>query len=419
MNDEDAMAAQAAIAAKVGDFYEAHPYPPPSDDLDAYRRHWDDRRRRAESYLFWPGEPYRDDRRILVAGCGTMQAAHYAVRWPNAHVVGIDVSERSIAFEQQLKDKHRLENLELWQLPIELAAQLEQTFDYVVCTGVLHHLPDPDPGLRALGGVLSPRGAMHIMVYAPYGRVGVYLLQEYCRKLGVGWDSADLRDLTDALKALPSDHPIVPLLKRSPDFATEAGLADALLHPNDRAYSVPQLMDFIAGAGLQFGRWLRQAPYLPSCGAIASTAHARRLEELPAVEQYAAMELFRGTMVRHSAILYRSDGQPADMDFHGDAWLNYVPIRLPETIAVHERLPAGAAAVLINRSHEYTDLYLPIDALRERLFESIDGRRAIRQMGPATIDRELARDLFRQLWQWDQIVFDTSSILASNTESSV
>ena len=413
------MAAQAAIAANVSDFYETHPYPPPSDDLEAYRRHWDDRRRRAESYLFWPSEPYRDDRRILVAGCGTMQAAHYAVRWPNAQVVGIDVGERSIAFEQQLKDKHGLENLELWQLPIELAAELEQTFDYVVCTGVLHHLPDPDAGLRALAGVLSPHGAMHVMVYAPYGRTGVYLLQEYCHKLAIGWDSAEIRDLTDALKALPPDHPIVPLLKRSPDFATEAGLADALLHPNDRAYSVPQLMDFIAGAGLRFGRWLRQAPYLASCGAIALTQHARRLERLSAVEQNAAMELFRGTMLRHSAILHRSDGPAGEIDFRGDAWLDFVPIRLPETIVVHERLPAGAAAVLINRNHEYTDLYLPIDALRERLFEAIDGRRAIRQMGRATIDREPARDFFRQLWQWDQIVLDTSSTLASNTERTV
>jgi len=419
VNQNDAMAALAAIAASVGDFYERHPYPPPLDDIEAYRRTWDEKRRRVESHLFWPEARFRDDPRILVAGCGTMQAAHYAVRWPNAQVVGIDVSERSIAFEEGLKKAHGLERLELRQLPVEKAAELQQRFDYVVCTGVLHHLPDPDAGLRALRDVLEIGGALHVMIYAPYGRAGVYLLQEYCRRLGIGWDAADIRDLADVLKALSPDHPIVPLLKRSPDFASEAGLADALLHPNDRAYSVTQFMDFIEGAGLRFGRWLRQAPYLPSCGAIAATSHAGRLERLALVEQYAAMELFRGTMVRHSAILYRSDGQPTEIDFRGDAWLDYVPIRLPETIVVHERLPAGAAAVLINRSHEYTDLYLPIDALQERLFESIDDRRTIRQMGRATIDRELARDFFRQLWQWDQIVFDTSSILASNTERTV
>jgi hypothetical protein len=170
-------------------------------------------------------------------------------------------------------------------------------------------------------------------------------------------------------------------------------------------------------AGLRFGRWLRQAPYLPFCGAIASTPHASRLANLPGTEQYAAMELFRGSMVRHSAIVYCALGQEAGVDFGGDAWLEYVPIRLPETVAVHDRLPPGASAVLINRSHTYTDLYLPIDAVRERILEAIDGNRRIADMGRATIDKNLARDFFRQLWRWDQVVFDTIKSRASRSDS--
>jgi SAM-dependent methyltransferase len=411
------MAAQAAIAAKVSDFYETHPYPAPKDDLEAYHRAWNDLRRRAESHLLWPHEPYRDDRSILVAGCGTRQAAHYAVRWPKARVVGIDVSDRSIAFEEELKRNHGLQNLEVRRLEIERAAELGEQFDHVVCTGVLHHLPDPDAGIRALLDVLSRNGAMHVMVYAPYGRAGIYLLQEYCRRLGLGSSTNEVRELAQTLKALPADHPIVPLLRNSPDFASEAGLADALLHPNDRAYSTPQFMDFVANAGLRFGRWLRQAPYLASCGAIAATPHGANVAALPAVQQYALMELFRGTMVRHTAILYRGDAVSNGIDFSGDEWLDYVPIRLPETIVVKERLPAGASAVLINRNHTDTDLYLPVDALRERLLEAIDGRKRIREMGRATIDKSLARDFFEQLWRWDQVVFDTTNARPSNTES--
>ena len=85
MSDEEVSgAASAAIASQVTDFYESHPYPPPVDDLEAYRKLWDEPRRRADSHLIWPHEPYRDDRTILVAGCGTTQAAHYALRWPRA-----------------------------------------------------------------------------------------------------------------------------------------------------------------------------------------------------------------------------------------------------------------------------------------------------------------------------------------------
>jgi SAM-dependent methyltransferase len=397
------------VAARVGEFYDSHPYPPPVDDLSVYGRSWDDRRRRAESHLFWPDEPYRDDRTILIAGCGTAQAAHYALRWPHARVVGIDLSEESIAFTRELKRKHALHNLEVRRLAVERAAELGQTFDYVVCTGVLHHLPDPDAGLRALRDVLDSNGALHIMVYAPYGRAGIYMLQEYCRRLGVGWSDREVADLAASLKALPADHPLAPLLRTSPDFANKDALADALLHPRDRSYSVPQLMNFLDGAGLVFGRWVRQAPYLPDCGALAQTPHRALLTQLSVEGQYAAVELFRGGMVRHSAIAYRNDCPARAVSFDGDDWRRYIPIRLPETVTVRDRLPPGAVAVLINRNHTYTDLYLPIDARQEQLLPAIDGERTIVEIHKLTgADQSGARAFFRQLWLWDQVVFDAS-----------
>jgi SAM-dependent methyltransferase len=395
------------MVTSLADFYDRHPYPPPRDDLAAYRRAWDERRRYADAHLFWPGEAYREDRHILVAGCGTMQAAHYALRWPQARVVGIDVSANSLDYCRGLKEHYRLDNLELRLLPVERAGELEEAFDSVVCTGVLHHLTDPDAGLRALRDALAPRGALHLMVYAPYGRAGVYLLQEYCRRLGIGATREDIRDLAGTLKALPTDHALTPLLLRSPDFSSVAGLADALLHPHDRAYAVPELLDFLVRADLSFGRWVRGAPYSPWCGALAASPHRARLAALPLEAQYAALELFRGTMVRHSLIAYRSPGDARENapDFAGEAWLGFTPIRLPNTIEVRERVPAGATVVLINRDHTETDLYLPITARQEELLCGVDGKRTIDEICPDPRDRELARTFFEQLWRWDQIVF--------------
>jgi SAM-dependent methyltransferase len=400
--------AGAAIAARVGDFYERHPYPPPVDDLEDYSRKWDDRRRRADAHLFWPSEPYRDDRSVLVAGCGTTQAAKFALRWPRANVTGIDVSAGSLVFAEQMKVKYGLDNLRLKQLSIESVGELGKSFDHVVCTGVLHHLPDPDAALRALRDVLKPNGAMQLMVYAPYGRAGVYLIQDYCRRLGISATDAEIHDLDIALRSLPPDHPLVPLLRNSADFGKAAGRADALLHPRDRAYSIPQLLDFLRGGGLRFGRWLRQAAYLPQCGAPSLTPHTAKLMRLPVEEGYAAIELFRGTMVRHTVVAYRSDSSRTVTDiFDGNAWLHYVPIRLPDTIMVEEGLPAGAAAVLINRWHTYTDLYLPIDAQQKSLFDAIDGQRTIAEIAPDGALRPVARVLFERLWWYDQVVFDT------------
>ena len=212
------------------------------------------------------------------------------------------------------------------------------------------------------------------MVYAPHGRIGVYMLQEFCRRVGIAATDDGIRELVAALGALPPGHPLGTLLREAPDFRQPAALADALLHPQDRAYSVPQLFELLHGAGLQFGRWVRQAPYCPRCGVMARLPQAARLAPLPLPDQYAAVELFRGTMLRHSAVLYRDDAQAATAvqpPFTGDAWESYVPIRMPDTIAVEENLPAGAAAVLINRNHTFTDIYLPLDAQEKRLFDAM------------------------------------------------
>src|SRR4029453_3213668 len=105
------MRADSAVA--VQDFYWGFPHPPPVDNLDFYQRHWQDpQRRRADYHLFWPAQSYRDDFSILVAGCGTSQAAKHALRWPAARVTGIDFSAASVRCTEALQRKYDLGNLE-------------------------------------------------------------------------------------------------------------------------------------------------------------------------------------------------------------------------------------------------------------------------------------------------------------------
>src|SRR5271165_3678205 len=402
-------------ADAVRAFYESHPYPAPIGNLDRHRdlyRNPD--RRRALSLLLWPTEKPRANRDILVAGCGTSQAAIHALREPGARVTAIDISETSLRYTRDLQQKYRLRNLDLHRLAIEQVEELGQMFDQIVCTGVLHHLPDPDIGLRSLRNVLAQNGAMHLMVYAAYGRAGIYMMQEYCRLLGVGASDEELRDLGTTIGALSSDHPIAGVARRAKDFRNPDALADALLHPQDRAYTVPQLYAWLERCGLSFGRWFEQAPYLPQCGAIARTPHAARLVSLSPRLQHAAVELLRGTMTRHNLVAYRADrlGASQPISFDGDAWRNYVPLRLPWTLCIRERLPPGSVAVLINRAHTYPDLALPIDAAQEQIFAGIDGKRSIGEILQNAAEAggdEQARRFMEQLWEYDQIVFDATA----------
>jgi SAM-dependent methyltransferase len=404
----------ACAAAEIRNFYERMPYPAPIANLDEHRElSSNPERRRALFHRVWPAGAAGANRDVLIAGCGTSQAARYALGEPTARVTAIDISETSLHHTRDLKSKYQLHNLELHRMPIESVGELGRSFDLIVCTGVLHHLTDPDLGLRALRDVLNREGAIQLMVYATYGRAGINLMQQYCRLLGVGVSDGDLCDLSGTLQALSADHPISALLGRAKDFTRPAAMADALLNPQERAYTVPEVYAWLERCGLSFGRWLEQAPYLPHCGSLSRGPHATRLTALREAAQHAAAELLRGTMTRHRLIAYGSD-RVADEQricFTGEQWRDYVPIRLSWTRCIRDRLPAGSVAVLLNPAHEYTDLILPISQAQEHLWGQIDGQRNLAEILRRCATHQesmLALQFFQQLWRYDQIVFDAS-----------
>ena len=185
----------------------------------------------------------------------------------------------------------------------------------------------------------------------------------------------------------------------------------------DRAYTVPQLFEFIKKGGLKFGRWIKQAMYSSRCGVMSQIPQSEKLQQLSSEEQYAAAELFRGTMVRHSLIAYRddnTDGNTASVSFDDKEWQRYIPIRLPDTLCIEEQLPEGAAAILISKS-QYRDIYLPVDTNEKLLFEAIDGSSTIKDIAEKTLTSpdqnsqiNTSRTFFEKLWWYDQVVFDIS-----------
>jgi SAM-dependent methyltransferase len=397
----------------VGSSSDLHPFPPPTDDLDEYRRKWQDEDRRlADFHLHWPRQPYREDLRVLVAGCGTSQAARHALRRPSAHVIGIEISEASVNHTLALKKKYNLSNLDVFHMPIVRVDELGEVFDLIVCPGALHHLSDPQSGLCALRKVMDVNGALDLMVHASYGRAGVYMLQEYCRRLDIGYSRTEIRDLARTLVALPRSHPLWRLLGIAPDFQTTTGLADALLQEQDRAYSVPQLFELLSTCELKFGRWVRQARYLPQCSSLHTTPHARRLAKLPPEEQYAALELFRGDMLRHHLIVHLPEqANEQVLSFSGRDWQTYIPLRLPDILVSKDRLP-GKAAILLNPANEDSELALPVDELDLKIFNAIDSRRTVADIiqlvaaeqgkKPEAIQGK-AHLLFEQLWWYDLV----------------
>ena len=172
-----------------------------------------------------------------------------------------DVSDSSLGHEAYLKQKHRLDNLELLHMSLGEIGSLGRTFDLIVCTGVLHHLPDPEAGLRCLRDVLKPHGVISIMLYGYFPRVGVYMLQEVFRLLGLKQDVAGIGIVKRAIDMLPTSHYLNVYRRIAPDLGYDSGLVDTFLHPADRAFTVSEILKLARDNDLTLQSWLDNQKY--------------------------------------------------------------------------------------------------------------------------------------------------------------
>lgn len=166
-------------------------------------------------------------------------------------------------------------------------------FDYIDCCGVLHHLPDPVDGLTALRGALADGGGLGFMVYAPYGRSGVYPLQEAFGELLQGMaPKVRLAAARDVFGRVPGGHPFKRNTQVSDHRDGDAGFYDLLLHGRDVAMDVPALL-----AALEAGGWTLSGFVMP--GQYDLAAFAEVPEGMDAATQWALAEKLRGTIKVH------------------------------------------------------------------------------------------------------------------------
>ena len=107
---------------------------------------------------------FSDTMRIWIAGCGTQQAAMWALCHPRAEIVATDLSQTALDIARSLTDQLDIGNVRFAKQNLA-EADFAGEFDLVVSTGVIHHMPDPVVGARRIRQALKPNGAAVLMVY--------------------------------------------------------------------------------------------------------------------------------------------------------------------------------------------------------------------------------------------------------------
>jgi SAM-dependent methyltransferase len=289
--------------------YEALPYPPrdPRDEAIRLITGTPSHILEINHYLFSGRLNFTRPFRALVAGGGTgdaciMLAQQLADRRCPGEVVYLDLSTASRQICEARAKARGLRNIQfvtgsLLDLPQMNIGQ----FDYIDCTGVLHHLPEPDVGMRALASVLQPDGGIGVMLYGEYGRSGVYPLQEMLRTLAPL--SMAIEDRLAMAKRLIRFLPTTNLFRRNPylnDHVTggDAGLYDLLLHSCDRAFTVPDIGRMAGAAGLRVVAFLEPVRYEPATY-MSDPVISRQMSSLPLLERAAFAERLAGNLRTH------------------------------------------------------------------------------------------------------------------------
>ncbi|MCW2664643.1 MAG: asparaginyl-tRNA synthetase [Mycobacterium sp.] len=384
--------------------YERWKYPRPIEDLEGWiDGNWEWFDPVHAHRILWPDRDYKPDLDILIAGCGTNQAAIFAFNNPAARVVAIDISQPSLDHEQYLKDKHGLWNLELHRLPIAEVSTLGLEFDLIVSTGVLHHLADPLAGMEALAGCLRNDGVIAVMLYAKYGRIGVELLESVFRDLELQQDSASVQVVKDTISVLSQDHPVQSYRRIARDLeSSEAALVDTFLHGQQRSYTIEECLELVASAGLEFQGLLLKAPYYAHDLFTPFNEFYRAVKDMPEHTLWSVMERVQPLNGCHFFMASRPE-RPKDsysIDFSMPACLDYVPMM---------RMRCGLSGNEILRP----DWRATLNAAQLPFVQQVDGRRTIREIAAcvaesgrspragATDLEEFGRKLFQSLWRLD------------------
>jgi SAM-dependent methyltransferase len=178
------------VTDMVKDFYEDTPFPN-YDDLDGRESLLAKSRRGVFARLL--DEQLPRPAMVLEAGCGTGQLSNFlGMNWGRT-VIGADLCLNSLRLAKSFRDRSSINNVQFVQMNLFRPPFPDESFDFVVSNGVLHHTSDPEGGFLAIARKLKPGGYTIIGLYNWLGRLPTLWRRALIETFGEGWAALDPR----------------------------------------------------------------------------------------------------------------------------------------------------------------------------------------------------------------------------------
>lgn len=234
------------VSKAVMNMYESNPYP-----------RWDDIfiTDKKVSYLgLYPNldaaiqKPKKFNKHLdcLIAGAGTgKQPLWLAANCRDIRITALDLSLPSLCYAKRQSLELGIDNIEFIQGDILELELMENKFDVIECSGVLHHMQDPELGLKNLLKRLRKDGLLRIGLYSRIARDKAGITAARVDNPNANLD--DIRATRRHLLSNPGD-----ILNLSRDFYTTSECRDLLFHVQEHQYAIPEIKSMLERNHLAF-----------------------------------------------------------------------------------------------------------------------------------------------------------------------
>jgi SAM-dependent methyltransferase len=173
-------------------FYARAPFPgyPLRDSLSALRA-----RAAGSAFARRLDEAIPGDAIVLELGCGTGQLSLF-LAGADRTIVAADLSRPSLALAREAASRYGLNDVHFVETDLRAPGLRRDAFDVVICSGVLHHTPDPRASFACVARLVRPGGVLVVGLYNAYARLPLRLRRAVARLTRYRWIPWDpvLRD---------------------------------------------------------------------------------------------------------------------------------------------------------------------------------------------------------------------------------
>lgn len=196
-------------------------------------------------------ESFDEPEDCLIAGCGTgRHPINAAAMTPNVRFLAIDLSLSSLAYAKRMALHHGIGNIDFMHGDLLEIASLGRSFSWIESAGVLHHMEDPERGLKSLLEILRPGGLLRLGLYSAIARRFIIEARQRIETLGLEPNAEDIREFRRRI--VNREEPNIEHFMTLGDFFDLDSFRDLAFHVQEHQFTIPQMKDMLERHDLEF-----------------------------------------------------------------------------------------------------------------------------------------------------------------------